>query len=230
MKHTLFSNYHWEKDENGKDNYDYARQSVWDNDEEHRFEDADYCDDIQLRIVGCEEYTCPICGEVFANLDDAKQCCRSEKWETLDDIPDAEVEGEVYIQEDLMWTDMKFNLTYFIDKSPYGFLLRGSVGRWDGVSKGGYFVDKFDDLYKCWEDCDYIKIYDENGHLYIYCSHHDGNNSYEIKALTEKGAEFRNNHGYDYNDRALHDKLWNNDLYTELPYFAHKIYGCEKES
>lgn len=228
MKHILFNNYHCEKDEHGKDHYDYARISVWENDEQHRFVDTDYYDDTQLCIAGFEQYTCPICNKVFESLAEAKQCCRSEKWETPDDIPDAEIFGEVLLQEDLEWTSMTFDLKRFIEQSPYGFLLCGSVGRWNGTVKGGYFVKKFDDLYKCWNDCDCIKIYDENGHLYIECSHHDGDNFFEIKELTAKGVEFCDVHKYDYTNKTLHEKLWKSNFYTKLPHFAHRVWGCKK--
>ena len=228
MKHILFSNYHWENDEHGKDHYDYAREDIFDNDEEHRFEDSDYCDSKQLCIAGCERYTCPICGEVFASLAEAKQCCRDQKWETSDDIPDDMVNDRVYDNEDWEWRDMEEDLKCFFAKSTFGFLLCGSVGRWNGRFAGGYFFREFDDLYKCWKDCDYIKIYDENGHLYIECSHHDGSNSYEIKELTAKGAEFRYDHEYDYSDRELHEKLWKSNFYTKLPHYAHKVWGYKK--
>lgn len=57
-------------------------------------------------------------------------------------------------------------------------------------------------FYKAMTDCDYFRIYDENGHMYLTCSHHDGTNHFEIKIVTEKG-------------------------YTVLPRFAEKIYGCK---
>lgn len=129
MKYILFSNYHWENDEHGKDHYDYARKDIFDNDEEHRFEDSDYYDTEQLCIAGCETYTCPICGEVFTSLAEAKECCREEKWETPDDIPEDMVYDQVNDNEEWDWRDMEVELKRFLDKSTYGFLLCGSVGR-----------------------------------------------------------------------------------------------------
>ena len=50
-QHILFSNYHWENDEYGNDHYDYAREEIWENDEEHKFTDEDYTSE-QLSIAG----------------------------------------------------------------------------------------------------------------------------------------------------------------------------------
>ena len=142
-QHILFCNYHWENDEHGKDHYDYAREHIWELDEEHRFTDEDYTDE-QLRIVGCEVYTCPICGEEFDNLVEAKECCRDEKWETMADISDEEVYGEVQIDEELSWDRLKVELSKFIKNSYYGFLLVGDVGTWRGSISGGCYVNSFE--------------------------------------------------------------------------------------
>lgn len=216
---VIFSNYRWEKDEHGKSHYDYAREYIFDQDEGHRFADTDYYDADQLCIEGLETYTCPICGDVFTRLADAKQCCRDDKWETADDIPDDMVSNFLYSEEDWEWFRVKADLEYLIDKSPHGFVLYGNIGRWNGTVPGAWIIKSFDDLYDCWQDCDYIKIYEEDGHLHIYCSHHDGNNSYELKELTAAGADFEG----DFNT------LWHDDNYTQPAYFAHKMWGCEKE-
>lgn len=216
---VIFSNYHWEKDEHGKSHYDYARELLFVEDEEHRFADTDYYDADQLCIEGLETYTCPICGNTFTSLVDAKQCCRDDKWETEDDIPDNIVSNFVYNDECWEWDGVVADLKYLIKKSPHGFVLYGSIGRWNGTVPGAWIIKEFDDLYDCWQDCDYIKIYDEDGHLYIECSHHDGNNKYELKELTAAGADFEGDF----------DRLWNDDNYTQPAYFAHKVWGCEKE-
>ena len=114
-QHILFSNYHCENDEYGKDHYDYAREEIWENDDEHTFKDEDYIVDNQLCIEGLGTYTCPICGEEFASLEDAKECCRDEKWETMDDIPDDEVTRLVYDREEWEWDDFKAEFGSFIN-------------------------------------------------------------------------------------------------------------------
>lgn len=225
-QHILFSNYHCENDKYGKDHYDYAREEIWENDEEHRFTDADYTNN-QLTIEGLEVFTCPICGEEFNSLEDAKECCRDEKWETMDDIPDSEVTRMVYDREEWDWDDFKAEFEHYIQNTGYGLLMVGDVGTWRGSVEGGCYVHKFGDLYKFWKDCDYIKVYDEGGHLYVKASHHDGNNYAELKELTAKGSDYANEHYWD-NDREVHKKLWNSNFYTRLPHYAHKVWGCKK--
>ena len=225
-QHILFNNYHWENDEYGKDHYDYAREEIWENDEEHRFADEDYKDN-QLSINGFETYTCPICGDEFNTLAEAKECCRDEKWETMDDIPDELVNRRVYDNEGWDWDDFKAEFGHYIQNTSNGFLMRGDVGTWMGSREGGCYVNKFDDLYKFWNDCDYIKVYDEGGHLYVEASHHDGNNYAELKELTPKAAEYIDKHYWD-SDREVHEKLWNSNFYTRLPHYAHKVWGCKK--
>ena len=226
MKHILFSNYHCENDEDGKDHYDYAREEIWENDEEHRFTDEDYTDG-QLSLEGLEVFVCPICYEEFNTLAEAKECCRDEKWETMDDIPDDEVSRMVYSRAEWDWDAFKVEFGKFIKDSDYGFLMCGDIGTWRGSFAGGCYVKKFDDLYKFWNDCDYIKVYDEGGHLYVEASHHDGNNYAEIKELTQKGSEYVDRHYWD-SDQEVHEKLWNSNFYTKLPHYAHREWGIKK--
>lgn len=61
--------------------------------------------------------------------------------------------------------------SFFEDKT---VMFTGAVGRWCG-NHTGFDVGDFDDLFsKYTEDCEYFDIYDDNGALYIRCSHHDG--------------------------------------------------------
>lgn len=216
----LFSNYYWENDEQGKDQYDYAREEIWETDEEHRFTDADY-------IVDLEFFTCPICGVEFETLAEAKECCREEKWETMDDIPDEDVNRMVYDREEWDWEDFKVEFNQFLKQSANGFLAIGTCGLWDGTYDGGCYIENFDDLYRFWKDCDYIKVYDEGGHLYLKATHHDGTNYAELKELTSKGYTYKDNHYWD-SDRDVHTTLWSSNFYTRLPHYAHKVWGCKK--
>lgn len=182
---TLFSNYHWENDEQGKDRYDYAREYLF------------------------EEY-----GE-------------ERGWKSADDIPDDDVYEEVNLQEEMEWNDFKSEFGRFIENSPNGFLLCGTVGTWRGRLAGGFYVNSFSDLTRFWKDCDYIKVYDEKGHLYIEASHHDGTNYAELKELTAKGDSYKDNHYYD-SDREVHGVIFNNNFFSKLPRYAHKVWGCKK--
>ena len=71
---------------------------------------------------------------------------------------------------------------------------------------------------------DYIKITDRNGHLIIEGSHHDGNDRYELKRLTDKGYKYADRN-YFARDRKLHDTIMRCNFYSALPKFAKRIYG-----
>ena len=185
MKHTLYSNYFWENDENGKDAYDYTREYLF------------------------EEYA------------------KDESWETEDDIPDEKVTDTVYADDEMNFDEFKYEFGKFIKDSANGFLLCGTCGCWDGTYVGGCYVNNFDDLYKFWDGCRDIKVWDENGHLFIKAGHHDGTNYAELKELTAKGVEYSRNHEWD-SDREVHEKLFNSNFYTRLPHYAHKVWGCKK--
>lgn len=71
------------------------------------------------------------------------------------------------------------------------WILQGTCGCWNGNHKVGMIFEDFEEmLNKAAKDCDYIHLYDKNGHLYLKCSHHDGTNYYEIKKVTDRGVEY----------------------------------------
>lgn len=106
-------------------------------------------------------------------------------------------------------------------------IFSGSLGRWDGY-RSGFEVGTFETLfYDFVKDCDYITVTDENGHLYINCSHHDGSNFCEVKKLTEAGKEYFDRWEYSWNDKRtnadIHKQL--KERYSRLPRFAQSVYG-----
>ena len=110
------------------------------------------------------------------------------------------------------------------------WMIFGEIARWNGVFKAGMLFETFDEFfYKATSDCHYWKFYDENGHLYLTCSHHDGTCHYEIKELTDKGIQYLENWEYGNDDRTeeyVHTRIFNK--YSRLPRFAEKVYGCKR--
>lgn len=132
-----------------------------------------------------------------------------------------------YYEDETDWDATKADLTNFFKGKTVGFF--GEVGRWNGVYKAGKigeFWDLFDDAI---EDCYYIKIYDENGKLFLTCSHHDGTCHFEIKEVTDKGSEYLNNWEYNYGDKRteqyVHNQIYKR--YSRNPRFSQKVYGCK---
>lgn len=149
-------------------------------------------------------------------------------WESIDDIPDSEVWEEMNFSEEIEWEDAKSELkNFFEDKE---ILVIGTVGRWNGTYSAGKVIS-YNELHKCWSDCDYVEIYDEDGHMHINASHHDGNNHFEVKILTEKGRDYYSRWNENWNDsrseQEIHTKLAENSKYTHIPHFAREVYGCK---
>lgn len=145
----------------------------------------------------------------------------------LDEATDEMIYNEMYELERMYWDDISYELKHFFDKGN-AWLLTGSIGRWDGNYRGGYIFNTFEEFCKCFEDCAYIEIVDNKGHLEIKCSHHDGTNFYEVKRVSDFGCEWYDNHSWYMYEEELHAKMWNNNFMTSLPHFARDVYGCKE--
>lgn len=149
-------------------------------------------------------------------------------WETIDDIPDSEVLEEMNFSEEIEWGNTKADLKNFFEDEE--ILVIGTVGRWNGTYSAGKIIS-YDELHKCWSDCDYLEIYDEDGHMHINASHHDGNNHFEVKILTKRGRDYYSRWNENWNDsrseQEIHTKLAESSRYTHIPHFAREVYGCK---
>ena len=146
-----------------------------------------------------------------------------------EDISDDAVLDEVYTLSQLEWEDAHEELKSFFKGGSW--LLRDSVGRWDGAYGAGYVFYDFDDMfYKAADSCAYIKIWEERGHLYLKCSHHDGTNLFEIKKINDKAERFIDSWAYSLGDtrteEEIHNIVWNSNFLSSLPHYARKVYGC----
>lgn len=170
---------------------------------------------------------------IYNNYDlykDFDNCKQNMIENGCDDPTDNEVWEQLYFEDQLAWDAEKEMLDDFFKNVNYiGFF--GEIGRWNGVYKGGKidtnFWKLFDDAIT---DCDYIKIYDENGHLYLDCSHHDGTCHFEIKIITEKGYNYLQNWEYNWDDKRTQEYVHNQiyKRYSRLPHYANKVFGCPK--
>ena len=129
------------------------------------------------------------------------------------------------------WDDADYEMRNFIEKGK-SFIAIGTCGRWDGTYEGGLIFGHWDDFKRrVFADCEYFKIWDEKGHLYVKCSHHDGTNFLEIKELTDRGFQRYENWQYDYSvrndisERELHKRIFKDSHYAKLPHFADKVWG-----
>ena len=153
------------------------------------------------------------CNDMFTQeaMEDTKEYLLEEN----EEVTEEDIENQIYAQNDLDFEVISDYIKYQFNNK--GKLLAvGTVGRWNGTFEGGKIIDTFRDLLDLFEDCDYIKFEDENGHFYVTGSHHDGSISVEVKELTQKGEDYADRHEYDMSDRNLHKKLWNSSNYSRL--------------
>ena len=132
--------------------------------------------------------------------------------------------------EEEYWEDFDDMMNGFIE-SGKSFIAVGTCGRWDGNYDGGLIFGHWDDFKRrVFEDCCYFKIWEERGHLYVRCSHHDGTHSLEIKELTDKGFEYYENWQYgsdNRTEREVHKRLFTDSHYSHLPRLWEKVYESE---
>ena len=158
--------------------------------------------------------------------EELKEIAIEFEWVTEEDeITDEMLNDWRYQEDEVDWENEKENLTELFKGKTVGFF--GDVGRWDGVYKAGKIGEFWDLFYKAIEDCAYIRIYDENGHMYLTCSHHDGTCHFEIKEITDKGTEYLDRWEYGTDNRTeqyVHNQIFKR--YSQVPRMSQKVYGC----
>ena len=145
------------------------------------------------------------------------------------DYTENDVYNEINFLDQIDFDDEYQRLTEFFDGKK--LIIFGKIQRWNGYNNGFNVYDSFDECFQfATKDCDFIKLYDENGHFYITSSHHDGTNHYEIKILKDSAADYIDNWDYGY---IPNDKRTSNDILKQLikrhstiPHFSKIVYGC----
>ena len=108
----------------------------------------------------------------------------------------------------------------------------GSIGTWRGTFDGAKIYNDFQSaFYGVFRDCDYIKIEDKRGRLFIEGAHHDGTNRAEFVTLNERGAAVFDKWSFDYSDdrteKEIHNILYSYNLFSKIPHFARDCYGVK---
>ena len=144
-----------------------------------------------------------------------------------EDITDAVINDIRWDSDAVDWETTKRELTDYFENDTVIFF--GTLGLWNGRVAGGK-TGKFEDLLNsAIQDCDYIKIYEQNGRLFLECSHHDGTNNFEIRVLTDKGIQYLENWEYG----SWNDKRTLQDVHTQIvkrystrPQYCKNAWGC----
>lgn len=147
----------------------------------------------------------------------------------IEDPSEDEIWDEIKFLEEDNWNLEKDRMEEIFNNGD--FLAIGTCGRWNGNFPGGFIFSNYNELMQRFTDCDYFKIWDENGHFYVTAAHHDGRHSIEIKQLTERGKARYDRWDLEWGketEREIHEKLFHDSHYTKLINFAHRFYGCPK--
>lgn len=150
--------------------------------------------------------------------------------ERQDQIACGEDEEDIYVQDIYDYINEAADEQYaqLEDyKFPKHFLVCGYYSSRYGFGSGAggkaiLNADIYTVLSKAGKDCDYMKLGWErkNGNLKFIGTHHDGTVTYEIRELTDKGAELYED--WEYGDRLgslnvqqIHEKMWKSPVYTK---------------
>lgn len=141
-------------------------------------------------------------------------------------VSDAMIEDEIFNMQDDDFEAFAEEVKFYFNLND--FVLVGSLGRWNGrYSVSKIIRSGWREFAEILVDFDSVEISDEDGHLIVECSDHDGSSRFELKELTQKGWEYLNvyDHFYksEYEDAMT---LWNN-FYSRLPRLAQKLAGAE---
>ena len=169
---------------------------------------------------------------IYSNYDLMEM--RGEVVETLkeegnENPTEEEIYNAIIEWDEILFDDLKHELRSFVNGSKW--ILQGYIGRWDGKYHGGFIFDNADNMIrKVLSGCDYYEFYDENGHFYIKCSHHDGTNIYEVKKVTAAGNKYIERWEENWNDKRKEEYVHNKvmERYSTLPHFLHIMYGSPK--
>lgn len=140
----------------------------------------------------------------------------------VEKLSDDEVHRYYAYYEELNWRDETSALGGFLFGSR--LLARGSM---DGYE----IADGFDELLHSgiFKDCEGIRIWDDNGALFMRGVHHDGQVNIEIRTLTNEGEALLEDWYTADRDFEL-SRLWDDPTLTQKPYYAEKAFGIPAEN
>ncbi len=136
---------------------------------------------------------------------------------------DEEVWNAVWSYLETDWAIMSSALDRSFDGA--NLIISGAVGRWDGRVTGGAIYPTWDKFIADFgKDCEYFEVKQVDGHLYVACSHHDGNNFCEVKVVTDAGDRYYDNWNYDtdprlskYHEAEIISRMFRNSKYARCP-------------
>ena len=108
---------------------------------------------------------------------------------TADEVTDARVWEEIYEMQRDDYEEMieAFERAETAHDNRY-WIVSGNSGSWLGTYHGLQIYENAKEMFKeITKDCDYVKVYVEEGCLFIKASHHDGTHKFRIKIIMKNG-------------------------------------------
>lgn len=168
----------------------------------------------------------------FSCLDPAAvEDVRRALQEAMEEEPtEAQIWDAIADQQEADWNMAKEDLFAFFDGFSRYYLMQGSAGRWNGKFSAGCVFDDFQEfLSRAVDHMDDVEIYDENGHFFVVCFHHDGRNVYEIKAITDQAADYIQDYSTDKTEEEKSGAVFRCNIFSRLPHFARDVYGVKEK-
>jgi len=164
------------------------------------------------------------------NTEDLEAECREYLiWDGNEDPSEDQIYNELMFRLDYYWDEFKREANKLLAGT---CLAVGTAGRWDGTCSGGFIFEGITGLMKHFDHCDYFKIWDENGHLFLRGYHHDGTDTVEIKHVTDKGRTYFENWSWNLQDhrtlQEVHSRMMHDSHYTNLINYIYNIYDLPK--
>lgn len=157
------------------------------------------------------------------DFDDIKQ-------DLIDNYGENEVtDAFVYqVMEEYDSSDWNWVKSLLKNKSCYGWIIKGKAGLWNGTYDCMKVFDTAEQMIQhIIKDCGYIKIWHNDGHLFIKASHHDGTHEFEMKTISRQGiSQYRQWETGDAHDQKncyeMLNFLWSVNFFTALPHIENE--------
>lgn len=135
-------------------------------------------------------------GDNVYNYADFVEYCEEQNCDVPKDSLNIPAEDSWEYRE-WVWNQVEDDIDCFFMNLKYSdwahtpVVVSGNLGLWWGkpTIKDTMFDSLDDAIRECWKSCDYVQLILENGVLYFVGLHHDGRNCFEIRPLTERGAD-----------------------------------------
>ena len=140
-----------------------------------------------------------------------------------EDINESDIYEFINDQSNEDWYEFIKSFERYLQEKYY--VATGTCGLWYGKVDGGKLILGINTFMTLLQDCDYIKIIDNDGRLLITCSHHDGTNHYELRELNDRGVDYYFKNDYRLDRKEMCERLFKQQ-YSKRPRLFKKIYGC----